>query len=425
MRKMSIVTLSLICLIAPLAVGQQSSCEDYDVDYDYGLWSPTGTAEHYTQYHQGLGYLYGECGYTSLGERYCSTTSFTTTDESYSSIDLGSVEYGSIGYYHQTSANGFDGEAASNGGTATSGGILAATATSCLLSCSLSISFSVSSNGLGGTVNFPATNLNWTPSLTTSTNCQPKLDPQYVPPPPPTCCTGGALCTGRDLCVSNGDGEGYCVCETASPIVIDTAGKGFQFTSAEDGVLFDITGNGHPIQMAWIASGSGNAFLALDRNGNGMIDSGKELFGNFTAQPQSDHRNGYAALAEFDKPENGGNGDGIIDKKDAVFSKLLLWIDENHDGISQMNELHKLPELGVYSISLHYSEAEERQDAFGNLLHYRAALNPDTADGKSKDGRWTYDVFFMPAPGSKAAICTGKNGLQPGKIIAAVDQRLN
>jgi len=148
--------------------------------------------------------------------------------------------------------------------------------------------------------------------------------------------------------------------------------------------------------MAWTAASSGNAFLALDRNHNGMIDSGKELFGNMTEQPDSSERNGYAALAEFDKPENGGNGDGIIDSRDAVYSRLLLWIDENHDGISQPNELHTLPELGVFSISLHYTD-DHHEDSYGNWFHYKAALNPSLLDGTSKDGRWTYDVFFEVA----------------------------
>jgi hypothetical protein len=185
-----------------------------------------------------------------------------------------------------------------------------------------------------------------------------------------------------------------------SPIIVDTTGHGFRLTSAEDGVMFDISGTGHPIKLAWTARNSGNAFLALDRNHNGKTDNGKELFGNFTEQPPCPDgtrscRNGYRALAEFDKPENGGNGDGIIDSRDAVFSRLLLWIDENHDGISQPNELHTLPELGVYSISLHYRDDAHFFDQYGNRFHYQSALNPDPHDGTSKDGRLTYDVFFV------------------------------
>ena len=206
--------------------------------------------------------------------------------------------------------------------------------------------------------------------------------------PPPTCCNGGVLCTGRQLC-----DPGSCSCQYASPIVVDTTGKGFHLTTAAGGVMFDIAGGGHPVKMAWTAAGSGNALLALDRNHNGKIDDGEELFGNFTAQPESSAPNGYLALAEFDKPENGGNGDGIIDSRDAVYSKLLLWIDENHDGISQPGELHSLQDLGVFSISLHYAD-DHHDDSYGNWFHYKAALNPDPRDGTSKDGRWTYDVFF-------------------------------
>ncbi|MGA8027305.1 MAG: hypothetical protein WB992_09165 [Bryobacteraceae bacterium] len=157
-------------------------------------------------------------------------------------------------------------------------------------------------------------------------------------------------------------------------------------------------------------AGSGNAFLALDRNHNGRIDNGKELFGNITEQPRSDHPNGYLALAEFDKPENGGNGDGIIDERDDVFPHLLLWIDENHNGISEPNELHSLPELGVYSISLHYRDDQHFRDQYGNWFHYESALNPDPKDGTSKDGRITYDVFFVAASKNGRAAWPSANG---------------
>ena len=126
--------------------------------------------------------------------------------------------------------------------------------------------------------------------------------------------------------------------------------------------------------------------------------------GTFTPQPLTSNPNGYLALAQFDQLENGGNGDGIIDHRDAIFSQLLLWIDENHDGISQPNELHTLPEMGVYSISLRYHE-EPFKDKYGNSFRYRSLLNPDSADGESKDGRQTYDVFFdttKTTPVSKA-----------------------
>ncbi|HLJ88801.1 MAG TPA: hypothetical protein VKZ53_18425 [Candidatus Angelobacter sp.] len=191
-----------------------------------------------------------------------------------------------------------------------------------------------------------------------------------------------------------GDTQGPC-----SPIIIDTVGEGFHLTSAQNGVTFDIRGDGHPLQISWTAAGFHNAFLALPGL-DGMVHNGKELFGNFTPQPQSANPNGFLALAEFDKAENGGNGDGVIDEQDAVYSKLRLWIDENHDGISQPNELHTLPELGVYSLSLRYFESR-RQDEFGNQFRFKSRVNP----GKRRDpkdepptgepGRWAYDVFFV------------------------------
>jgi len=103
--------------------------------------------------------------------------------------------------------------------------------------------------------------------------------------------------------------------------------------------------------------------------------------------------NGFLALAEYDKLENGGNGDGIIDAHDAIFSKLRLWVDANHDGISQPEELHTLPEMGVLSISLDYS-LSMRTDEFGNVFRYKARINQGV-DSDSDVGKRIYDVFLV------------------------------
>lgn len=146
------------------------------------------------------------------------------------------------------------------------------------------------------------------------------------------------------------------------PLVIDLGKAGIELTSVKNGVHFDLDNNGFAEQTSWI--GTEDGFLSLDRNNNGIIDNGGELFGDqVMLKNGSKSSSGFEALAELDE-----NEDGIIDANDSEFVNLKVWIDENHNGISESNELKTLSELGIISIGLDYSETNITDDETGTLI---------------------------------------------------------
>lgn len=120
-----------------------------------------------------------------------------------------------------------------------------------------------------------------------------------------------------------------------SPIAVDVLGNGFSLTNVQGGVQFDLVPGGTPERIAWTSRGSDDAWLVLDRNENGAIDDGTELFGNYTPQSATAEPNGFVALGEFDEADLGGNEDGVVSSADEVFHRLRLWRDDDHNGASE------------------------------------------------------------------------------------------
>jgi len=188
--------------------------------------------------------------------------------------------------------------------------------------------------------------------------------------------------------------SGGCCIQAVSPLVFDLDGSGFSLTNVPDGVWFTVfPGNPTFYRIAWTAADSHNAWLVLDRNSNGIIDDFSELFGDLTPQPNppaGDERNGFLALAVFDSSEEGGNNDGWISEDDAIYSKLRLWQDVNHDGIAQPSELITLEAAGIKAISLDYKPAK-KVDENGNVYRYRSNIKDDAGGTARKS---VYDVFL-------------------------------
>lgn len=142
---------------------------------------------------------------------------------------------------------------------------------------------------------------------------------------------------------------------TESPLVVDLNGDGIVTTSLTgSNVFFDLDGDGISQRTGWISPG--DAFLTFDRNGNGRIDDGTELFGTASS-------NGFSILSQHDS-----NGDHVIDSNDADFAAMGVWRDVNGDGRTDDGELTSLQDAGIASVSLtttHYSQPVT--DRAGNI----------------------------------------------------------
>jgi hypothetical protein len=177
--------------------------------------------------------------------------------------------------------------------------------------------------------------------------------------------------------------------EENCPVLIALDEGRVEMTDLAGGVRFDVNRDGVAEHDSWPAATSSWSFVALDRNRNGRIDDGGELFGNYTEQRlDATPRNGFAALTVYDELANGGNDDGALNSGDTIYSSLLLWSDSNHDGVSQPAELTPLARR-VEEIGLDYRESRAR-DRYGNEFRYRGRVR--LAGGRRSQ---SVDVFLL------------------------------
>lgn len=196
---------------------------------------------------------------------------------------------------------------------------------------------------------------------------------------------------------------GYETCENYSPVILDLHGDGIATTGRHDPVLFDYDGDGIPEVTAWTAPGAADAFLYLDKNDNRRVDDASELLGTYTMLPTGGQaRNGFDALLQYDWPEFGGNSDGVLSQADAIWKRLRLWVDWNHNGLDETGEDFTLASQGVVQLSLTYYVAQAADnhgaDAQGNFHKYQGNFTKHlttVGEGKKEMRFAANDIFFL------------------------------
>ncbi|HEU5138324.1 MAG TPA: hypothetical protein VFU13_24470 [Steroidobacteraceae bacterium] len=180
-----------------------------------------------------------------------------------------------------------------------------------------------------------------------------------------------------------------------SPIVIDLDNKGINLGQAGVGVYFDVNADGLRDHVQWVRRDGDEAFLAIDRSGNGRIDDGSELFGVGTPMILESRNapNGFVGLAQYDSRQLGGNDDGYISEADAIWPQLRLWTDRNADGVSTTDEMRTLGGTGLTALDT-IPRIRKYVDDAGNYIPYWAWA----AQGPKPGRALMADVFFRVLP---------------------------
>ena len=177
------------------------------------------------------------------------------------------------------------------------------------------------------------------------------------------------------------------------PLTLDLDGDGIESVGINqtNPVTFDHDGDSIRTGTGWISSDDG--FLVLDRNGNGTIDSGRELFGDSTPIPGGTAADGFAALAAEDT-----NGDGAITSDDARFSDLRVWRDLNQDGNSQAGELFTLQQIGITAINVASVERNQVLANGNQIADVGTYVRSDGSEGAIAETHGSADVDLAENP---------------------------
>ena len=196
------------------------------------------------------------------------------------------------------------------------------------------------------------------------------------------------------------------------PLIIDLGENGIVLTTIDDGVNFDLDNNGFSEKTAWI--GDEDGFLVLDRNNNGLIDNGGELFGDQVSLSNGlKSSSGFEVLAELDK-----NEDGLINNEDDIYDKLMVWIDKNHNGKSEIDEIVNLRTLNITEMSLNHETKNIIDEITGSRIAEIASVT--IADEESSSIS-SINEFWFPinsATTTHAGVVTSGNVLDIENAVA-------
>lgn len=185
--------------------------------------------------------------------------------------------------------------------------------------------------------------------------------------------------------------------EQCSPLVLDLNGDGIHTTPITDGVMFDLDGDGLDERIGWTNPDTSEGVLWLDLNTDHSVNGGSELFGSGNILPDGTRAgDGFQALRRYDDPASGGNGDGAIDANDGIWGRLRIWVDENHDGVSQPTEVGPVHRYGIVRLALNFVISRE-PDASGNFHRLQGAYVRRTVRNGAAfyETLALHDIFFV------------------------------